>query len=110
MIFWSYLALTFGGLLLIASALCALMARVEERRAIEAARKAEAHRSKNQERAAAILSDYHHVRACNCGPILGGAVLRLDARCVCWTKRLQEVAHKRNEPGANPARSALTVN
>lgn len=109
--FWFYLSLTGAYLLLVGFGASALMAWWRRNRS--ELLESETRGGPNQERAAALLGQFHHVAFCNCGLLFGGAVLRVDARCLCWTRRLrtaEERLLKKNEPGANPARSSLTVN
>ena len=110
MMFWFYLSLALAYLLALAFAGSALMAWLDRQRAlsIEVSERFRA----NEEKAAALLGQFHHVGFCNCGLLFGGAVLRVDARCVCWTWRLrtaEERLQKQNEPGDRPARTSLPV-
>lgn len=51
--------------------------------------------------ASALLAQFHHVDSCNCGFLFEGAVLRVDASCVCWTAGLQGA---QRQPLVRPAR------
>jgi hypothetical protein len=120
MIFWAWVAAAIAYLLLVAFTFSQLFAWRD--RAAERAE--EKHLRKLA--AARYLSRFHHVRLCDCGRIEETNLVHLGIQCLAWTRKLdrvaaeirrfrirtalREVARKRNERGANPARNPTSLN